>query len=151
MKINKLETLIGFLVIIFSVFFVFFTIKITNRSINKDYYRLNASFDNIEGVNIGTKVKIGGIEIGDVESYFIDANYRPTLTLRIKKGVQLPVDSNLKISTSGIIGGKYLKILVGGDEEYFVNGDSFEFTESTMDLEDLITRFMLNKASNDKK
>lgn len=151
MKINKLETLIGFLVIIFSVFFVFFTIKITNRSINKDYYRLSASFDNIEGVNIGTKVKIGGIEIGDVESFFIDANYRPTLTLRIKKDVQLPVDSNLKISTSGIIGGKYLKILVGGEEEYFVNGDSFEFTESTMDLEDLITRFMLNKASNDKK
>lgn len=151
MKINKLETLIGFLVIIFSVFFVFFTIKITNRSINKDYYRLNASFDNIEGVNIGTKVKIGGIEIGDVESYFIDESYRPTLTLRIRKDVQLPIDSNLKISTSGIIGGKYLKILVGGDEEYFADGDSFEFTESTMDLEDLITRFMLNKASNDKK
>ena len=38
-----------------------------------------------------------------------------------------------------------------GEEEYFVNGDTFEFTESTMDLEDLITRFMLNKVSNEKK
>lgn len=151
MKINKLETLVGFLVVIFAIFFVFFTMNITNRTINRDYYRLSAVFDNIEGVNVGTKVKIGGVEVGDVEKFFIDESYRPTLILRIKTNIKLPIDSNLKVSTSGIIGGKYLKIVVGGDEEYFANGDSFEFTESTMDLEDLITKFMLNKVSNEKK
>ena len=151
MKVNKLETVVGIFVVVFAILFVIFTMKMTSRSMNKDYYRLNASFDNIEGVNVGTKVKIGGVEIGSVEKYFIDENYKPTLTLKIKKDIQLPIDSNLKISTSGIIGGKYLKVLVGGEEEYFVNGDTFEFTESTMDLEDLITRFMLNKVSNEKK
>lgn len=151
MKVDKIELTVGITVIAFAVLFVLFTMKVTNRNINRDFYRLEASFDNVEGVNIGTKVKIGGIEIGDVEKIVIDDNYRPALTLRIKKDVKLPVDSNLKVSTSGLLGGKYLKVLVGGEEEYFVDGDAFEFTESTMDLEDLITRFMFNKASNENK
>ena len=151
MKVEKVELIVGFSVIIFAILFVLFTMKVTNRTINKDFYNLVASFDNIEGITIGTKVKIGGIEVGNVNKIFIDENYRPNLLLNIEKNIKIPIDSNLKISTSGLLGGKYLKILVGGEEEYFVNGDAFEFTESSMDLEDLITRFMFNKVSDEKK
>ena len=151
MKTNKIELTTGVAVIIFAIIFVLFTMKVTNRNINRDYYTLTAYFENVEGVNVGTKVKIGGIDIGSVNKIFIDENYRPTLELKINKNIKLPIDSNLKVSTSGLIGGKYLKVLVGGEEEYFVNGDGFEFTESTMDLEDLITRFMFNKVSNENK
>lgn len=147
MKKNTVEIVVGVLVIIFSIVFVMFTMKITNKKLNEEFYRLYAVFDNIEGVNIGTKVKIGGIEIGEVEKLNIDANYRVKLVLKIKKDMLLPVDSNIKIATSGLIGGKYLRVDVGGDEEYLQSNEYFGYTESTMDLEDMITRFMLNKVS----
>ena len=151
MKKNTVEIVVGVLVIIFSIVFVMFTMKITNKKLNEEFYRLYAVFDNIEGVNIGTKVKIGGIEIGEVEKLNIDTDYRVKLVLKIKKDMLLPVDSNIKIATSGLIGGKYLRVDVGGDEEYFKNNDHFEYTESTMDLEDMITRFMLNKVSKENE
>lgn len=151
MKKNTVEIVVGILVIVFSIVFVMFTMKITNKKLNEEFYRLYAVFDNIEGVNIGTKVKIGGIEIGEVEKLNIDTDYRVKLVLKIKKDMLLPVDSNIKIATSGLIGGKYLRVDVGGDEEYFKNNDHFEYTESTMDLEDMITRFMLNKVSKENE
>ena len=151
MKKNTVEIVVGVLVIIFSIVFVMFTMKITNKKLNEEFYRLYAVFDNIEGVNIGTKVKIGGIEIGEVEKLNIDTDYRVKLVLKIKKNMLLPVDSNIKIATSGLIGGKYLRVDVGGDEEYLQNNEYFEYTESTMDLEDMITRFMLNKVSKENE
>jgi phospholipid/cholesterol/gamma-HCH transport system substrate-binding protein len=151
MKKNTFEIVVGVLVILFSILFVIFTMKITNKKINEEFYRLYAIFDNIEGVNIGTKVKIGGIEIGEVEKLNIDNNYKIKLVLKIKKDMLLPTDSNIKIATSGLIGGKYLRVDVGGEEEYLQDKDSFEFTESTMDLEDMITRFMLNKVSKENE
>ena len=151
MKKNTVEIVVGVLVIVFSILFVMFTMKITNKKLNEEFYRLYAVFDNIEGVNIGTKVKIGGIEIGEVEKLNIDTDYRVKLVLKIKKDMLLPIDSNIKIATSGLIGGKYLRVDVGGDEEYLKNNEHFEYTESTMDLEDMITRFMLNKVSKENE
>lgn len=114
---------------------------------------MSAIFNNIEGINVGTKVKIGGIEVGEVNKLIIDKNYKVVINMKIRNNIKIPVDSNIKVATSGLIGGKYLRIEVGGEEEYMANNDIFEFTESTMDLEDMITRFMLNGASkkNEKK
>lgn len=151
MKKNSFEVIVGIFIIVFAILFVIFTMNITNKKINTGYYKLYAKFENIEGVNIGTKVKIGGIEIGEVEKLNIDTDYKVSLILKIKKDMLLPIDSNIKISTSGIMGGKYLKVDVGGEEEFFKDGDYFEFTESTMDLEDMITRFMLNKVSKENE
>ncbi len=147
MKRDYLEITVGFIIIVFSLFFVLFTMKITNKKVNQEYYHLSAIFNNIEGINKGTKVKIGGIEIGEVIQTSIDKNYKIIIKMKIKKDIKIPIDSNIKISTSGIIGGKYLKVVVGGDKELLENNDGFEFTESTMDLEDMITKFMLNSAS----
>lgn len=149
MKKNNFEIIVGVFIVVFSVLFVLFTMKMTNKKINEEHYKLYAVFENIEGINVGTKIKIGGIDIGEVEKLNINDNYQVKLVLKIKKDMLLPLDSNIKVATSGIIGGKYLRVDVGGEEEYLKNGDSFEYTESTMDLEDMITKFMLNKVSKD--
>ena len=147
MRKDYIEITIGVAIIVFSVLFVLFAMKITNKRINQDYYHLSAIFNNIEGINVGTKVKIGGIEVGEVNHLIIDDNYKIIIKMKIRKNIKIPTDSNIKVATSGLIGGKYLRIEAGGEEEYLKNNDSFEFTESTMDLEDMITRFMLNSAS----
>lgn len=125
--------------------------KITNRKINQEFYELFAKFENVEGVASGTKIKMGGADIGKVNSIEINSDYSITVKLAIKNEIKIPTDSSIKVSTSGFIGGKYLKVSAGGENEFISAGGEFEFTESAMDLEDMITRFMLNKASNAKK
>jgi phospholipid/cholesterol/gamma-HCH transport system substrate-binding protein len=135
MKKDYFETAVGFAVIIVAVVFSLYFFRNHGKKAEKDFYTLYATFANVEGVNVYSKVKIGGLEVGEVESLIIDDNYRVLLKLKIKRGVQVPIDSNIKISTSGVIGSKYLKLEIGGDEDILGDGGFFQFTESTMDLE----------------
>lgn len=151
MKKNHFEIIIGIATIILSLLFVLFVMKITNKKIKQNTYTLNAIFENIEGINIGTKIKIGGTEIGKVSDIKLEDDYTVRIKLSINSWVDIPNDSSIKISTSGIIGGKYLKVVVGGSGTYLKDGEYFEFTESSFDLEDIITRFMLNKVSDENK
>ncbi|MDR2760489.1 MAG: MlaD family protein [Rickettsiales bacterium] len=147
MKKSYFETTVGFFVIILTVVFSIYFYKNFNRKTDKNYYNLYAIFSNIEGINLYSKVKLGGMEVGEVEDLILDGNYKIVLKLKIKNSFRIPTDSVLKISTSGIIGNKYLKLEAGGEDEVFLNGGYFQFTESAMDLEDMISRFMLNKIS----
>jgi phospholipid/cholesterol/gamma-HCH transport system substrate-binding protein len=151
MREDYLETIVGCVVVVIAMSFLLFFFKTYNKHKERDYYELYAYFSNVEGINVYSKVKVGGLEIGEVSGIKIDKNYRIMLTLKIKKSIEIPVDSNLKISTSGIIGSKYLKLEMGGEDDVFQNGGYFQFTESTMDLEEMVTKFILNKASDDNK
>ncbi|GHU26789.1 hypothetical protein FACS1894152_2140 [Bacilli bacterium] len=150
LKRNYLETIIGLLTIASSIFFVMSAMKITDKRVGQKHYRTFANFSNIEGIGLGTKIKIGGIDVGSVFDMTLNDDYSVLVTMDIKMGVNIPTDSILKISTSGIIGGKYLRVDVGGDGNFLGNGDKFEFTESAMDLEDMVIRFMLNKVPNER-
>lgn len=150
MKKNYFELVTGATIILLSLAFTAFVIRTTNRKITKNTYILGAVFENIEGINVGSKVKIGGTEIGKVSSVKLGEDYSVVVKLAIDQGIKIPSDSSIKVSTGGIMGGKYLKVIVGGDNSYLEKGDYFEFTESSLDLEDMVTRFMLNKVSNEK-
>ena len=148
MKRNYLETFIGSIVIIVAIIFSVVLFKVSNKKLNKETYKLSAVFDNIEGVSVGTKVKIGGVEIGSVIKQKLTDNYRIKLVMEIDNNVKIPDDSTITISTSGILGGKYLKVQIGGSDELLKDNDEFEYTQSTMDLEDILSRFLLNKQNN---
>lgn len=147
MKRGYLETILGILIIVVATFFGLFMMKFVNKISDKDSYNLIAKFDNVEGIGVGSKVKIGGLDVGNVIEQSIDKNYKVVLKLKINKDIKVPVDSNITITTSGLIGAKFLKINIGGDDEYLKNGDEFEFTQSTIELEEMIQKFMFNKAT----
>lgn len=151
MKRNYFDIIVGALTIIFSLIFIIQVMKMTNIKISQEFYELFAKFENVEGVTAGTKIKMGGADIGKVNSIEINNDYSITVKLAIKNEIKIPIDSSIKVSTSGFIGGKYLKVSAGGEDKFLNVGEEFEFTESTMDLEDMITRFILDKASNAKK
>lgn len=150
MKRGYFETLVGFFVIITAIFFCIFVTKVTGKKIDINTYNVYAKFENIEGLSIGSKVKIGGLDIGSISSLIIDRDYKVKLLLKINSDVSIPVDSTITVSTSGIIGGKYLKVQIGGSDEFMKNNDEFEFTQSTMDLEEMITKFMFNKTNKNQ-
>lgn len=153
MKNNTFETLIGGIVILVASLFLFLASKIinSNRGVSNSY-ELYADFNNIDGINIGSDVKIAGVKIGIVKNIIMDpSTYKANIVMSLPSNINIPVDSIFKISTSGLIGGKFINIKIGADEEYYVDKDIVEFTESTMDLEDLISRFIFNSESKNEK
>ncbi|MDR1425962.1 MAG: MlaD family protein [Rickettsiales bacterium] len=122
--------------------------KLTDKRPSQKLYRVYAKFANINGITLGTKVKIGGVDVGNVHSISLEEDHTVLVSLNIKFGIKIPVDSCLKVSTIGLIGGRYLRIDAGGEEEILHSGDRFDFTESAVDLEDMISRFLLERAPN---
>ena len=63
-------------------------------------------------------------------------------------GIQFPKDSSAKILTSGLLGEQYIGLEAGGDEAMIVGGTKLAQTQSAIVLENLISQFLYNKASD---
>jgi phospholipid/cholesterol/gamma-HCH transport system substrate-binding protein len=148
-KSQTLETIIGFAVLICAAMFLMFALKSSNiKTASK--YSLIAKFDNVEGILIGSDVKISGIKVGSVIGQTIDdITYNAIVEFHVDKSVKLPKDSNIKVSTSGLIGSKFLEIQPGSDEKFLTNNSEIRYTQSTINLEDLISRFVFNSESDE--
>lgn len=110
-------------------------------------YTIFATFNRTDGLSVGDKVRLGGVDIGRVVDSVLDKDFRATLTLKIKSGILIPDDSSAAIVSSGIMGDKYIEIEPGGSEEYIEEQGEFNYTQDAMVLEELIDRVIsLGKA-----
>ena len=104
-------------------------------------YPLNAEFNNISGVKSGADVQIAGVTVGKVRQLSLNADNRAMVRLQMDRGVKIPVDSIASVKSQGIIGDKLIQITLGGDETLYKAGDTIVDTESSVDLESLISKF----------
>ena len=88
-------------------------------------YQIFATFNRTDGLVVGNKVRMSGIDIGRVVNSVLDNDFRATLTLQIKAQVQIPDDSSAAIVSSGIMGNKYIEIDPGGSEDYIEPNGEF--------------------------
>ena len=118
-----------------------------------DTYKLYAYFDNIAGLTVRAKVTMAGVTIGKVTAIDLDRdNFTARVTLQLEKRVDnLPTDSTASILTAGLLGEKYIGISVGGEDYLLKNGGTIHDTQSSLVLEDLIGKFLLNTVSKDAK
>jgi phospholipid/cholesterol/gamma-HCH transport system substrate-binding protein len=116
-----------------------------------DTYKVYAHFENIAGLTVRAKVTMAGVTIGKVTAIDLDRDsYTGRVTLSLDDSVDnLPVDSTASILTAGLLGEKYVGISVGGDEEVLADGDTIYDTQSSLVLEDLIGKFLLNSVNKD--
>ena len=142
-----LFVLLGFAALFFLV------IQLTNREVSfgNPGYRLSAKFQNIGGLKVGAKIAMGGVTIGRVEAIDLDqTDYKAVVRLRIfPKFDKIPDDSDAAIYTAGLLGGQYIGVTPGGADSYYKDGNRIEFTQSAVVLENLISKFLFNKASDD--
>ena len=135
-----LFVLLGFAALFFLV------TQITNRelSINRNSYEVYAYFENIGSLKPGAAVSIAGVTVGRVESITFDQKvYKAVVRMRINSHYnKLPVDSDASIMTSGLLGGQYVGLTIGGAEEYLGNGDRIEFVQDALVLENLINQLV---------
>ncbi len=104
-------------------------------------YVLKAEFDNVAGVKKGAAVQVAGVDVGEVSVIELGPLDVAILSLQIANKVKVPKDSMASVKSQGIIGDKYIQLSLGGDEELFQPGEVIVETESSLDIESLISKF----------
>ena len=119
----------------------------------KGSYLVKAHFNNIGGLRVRAPVSMAGVTVGRVEHIgFDDQRYEAVVDMRIDPAFKtLPEDTSASILTAGLLGEQYVGLSAGGSDEYLKDGDEIELTQSAMVLEQLISRFLFNKAEEGKK
>jgi phospholipid/cholesterol/gamma-HCH transport system substrate-binding protein len=115
----------------------------------KDRYTVHGYFSSVSGLKKGASVNLAGVRVGHVSGITIDTEYLVAkVTLEIDSHIEVSEDSIASIRTEGIIGEKYIEILPGGSDKILSQGDEIENTESSLDIESLIKKFIFsNEAS----
>jgi phospholipid/cholesterol/gamma-HCH transport system substrate-binding protein len=116
-------------------------------------YTVKADFTNVGTLSAGAPVKMAGVVIGSVQSVRADpTKLNAEVILAIDKRYdQIPDDSAAAVFTSGLIGSQYVAIQPGGSPDSLKDGDEMILTQSAMQLEDLIGKFLVNGSPGDKK
>lgn len=152
MNKNVIETVVGFMVLLIAIGCVILAYQSGSVKRSHDGYQLAAIFNNIDGIHIGSKVRVAGINIGEVSEVNIDpSTYKAKVAFFIDSNFKLPSDSSVSVVSSGLIGEKYLAVTPGSDTEFLRAGSSIEFTQSSINLEDLLGKFMFGLTNSDKK
>ncbi len=115
-------------------------------------YKVYAHFNNIAGLTVRAKVTMAGVTIGKVTAIDLDRDsYTGRVTMELDGDVDnLPIDSTASILTAGLLGEKYIGISVGGEEDLLVDGSTIYDTQSSLVLEELIGKFLLNSVNKDQ-
>jgi phospholipid/cholesterol/gamma-HCH transport system substrate-binding protein len=141
---NIAETLIGAVVVAVAVGFLAFTYMRTGSG-SLSGYEVLARLPKVDGLGIGTDVRVSGIKVGSVSDLVLDPNnYLVTVHMNVRSDIKLPTDSSMMITSSGILGSSYLSIAPGGDDKVIAPGGYIENTQAanSADLMSLAGRFI---------
>jgi len=109
-----------------------------------EQYTVQARFASVSGLREGAAVEVAGVPIGKVSKIHLD-DYEAMVELQIDPEIKLQDDSIASIRTQGIIGDKYVKIKIGGSDEYIEKGGEILETESAIELEELVSKYIFEK------
>lgn len=142
MSSNLVESLIGAVVLLVAGWFLVFAYERTDMA-NAGGYTLTARFDRIDGLGIGSDVRMAGIKVGSIVDSKLDPlSFQAIVTFSMNSDVHLPVDTAAAITAEGLLGGTYMNLLPGGMEETLVSGDQISETQDAVDLLGLIGKFI---------
>ena len=106
---------------------------------------MSARFTSISGLRDGAIVEGAGVRIGTVTAIDFDPDaFEAIVHLRINEGVPIQEDAIASIRTQGIIGEKYINIVPGGFDELLTEGMEIYETESSISLEELVSRYIFS-------
>ncbi|WP_435141511.1 outer membrane lipid asymmetry maintenance protein MlaD [Pseudopelagicola sp. nBUS_19] len=143
MSAVRTEAAVGAVVVAVAIGFMVYVSQFTSLSSDRDGYVLNASFRSIEGVSVGTDVRLAGVKIGTVTDVALNSqSFRADAKFNVIDGVELPDDSAVVISSEGLLGGNFVEILPGGSPLNFAAGDEIEDTQGAVSLISLLLKFV---------
>ena len=149
MQIRSIEIIVGTFMLAGIVSLIVLAVQISgfNGGTETGTYSVYARFENISGLVIRSKVSIGGVMVGQVADIELDPDtYTALVRMEIDGDVDtISTDSTAAILTDGLLGGKYIGLILGAEEEYLTDGDVVLDTQSAIVLEELIGKFLLKQ------
>lgn len=143
MKRGLAETLWGALVLAVAVVFAVYVHSIVGMQNQGATYDVQAKFTAVDGINVGSDVRIGGVKVGTVATQTLDPDtYNAVLTLRLDNAVKLPTDSEARITSGSLIGGAYVQLVPGGSADVLGNGGTIAKTKDVVALEELLGKLI---------
>jgi phospholipid/cholesterol/gamma-HCH transport system substrate-binding protein len=142
-KINT-ELVVGIFMIAGFLAFVYLSTQMGEFSIFslERNYRVVAEFDSVTGLKVGAGIEIAGVNIGKVSSITLGEDDLAKVTMLVNREVKITKDAIASIRTRGLIGDKYIKITRGADEEMLQDGEVIFDTESSIDIEELVSKYI---------
>lgn len=148
MKRSMIETILGALVLFVAIVFLSFSYSTANvGSVNG--YEISANFTGIGGLGIGDEVQISGVKIGSVTGVDLADNYLAKVYMSIDDAIELPLDTAAFISSESLLGGRFLQLEPGADEEMMEDGDVVQYTQAPQNLEQLLGKFIFSMQGAD--
>ncbi len=137
------EVAVGGAVLAAALVFGAYTVQSTGFALGSSGYQLSASFRSVEGISVGTDVRLAGVKVGTVTG--IDLNpetYRADTVVTVEDGVLVPDDSVIAIASEGLLGGNFVEISPGGSLFYYEAGEEILDTQGSVSLLTLLLRYV---------
>jgi len=138
MKRNPIETVLGAVVLVVAGIFLFLAYS-TAQVATRGGYEVEATFLKVGGLQVGSDVRVSGINVGTVVSQSLDQKtYEARVKLVIDPAVSLPNDTVASIVGDGLLGGKYVDLRPGQSAIFLEDGGIVENSQDFQSLEDLV-------------
>jgi phospholipid/cholesterol/gamma-HCH transport system substrate-binding protein len=145
MKKANVEIAVGMFVLAGIGCLVYLALHLGEMEMFSRGWEATADFDNISGLKVGAPVEVAGVDVGRVEKVTITPDNRARLWLKLAPGLVLKQDTIASIRTKGIIGDKFVKLSMGNSEKVIPPGGKIHDTESALELEELVAKFIHGK------
>lgn len=144
MKRSVIETILGALVLLIAGVFLLYSYE-AGQVRTDGGYEITADFSGVGGLSSGDEVQISGVKIGSVVGVsLVPETYLARVRMSIGAEYKLPVDTAALISSESLLGGQYLELQPGAEEETIKNGGRVQYTQAPQNLEQLLGQFIFS-------
>ena len=148
MQRNMLETVMGAIVLLTAVAFVSLAYEAANIR-GTDGYELEAEFGATGGLSVGDDVRISGIKVGRISRQELDpVTYAARIVMSLDERIRIPADSSARITAASLLGGNYLELIPGADEDMMQPGEIIYDTRDPVSLTDLLSKAVFSAAND---
>lgn len=143
---SAIEVLVGVLVSSAVIALGSFMVSVLSSKVGfyKRCSNITASFANVDGIKVGSEVRVSGMSVGSVTSLHLDSDNTPVVSMCIQKNLSIPVDSSAVITYTDLLGTKYIDIMPGSDDSMLMEGSHIVHTSTTMNLQTIIDKVLNN-------
>jgi phospholipid/cholesterol/gamma-HCH transport system substrate-binding protein len=149
------ETILGAVVLAIAGLFLVFAYNSSDLHVVKGY-TVTANFPMVDGLKEGIDVKVNGVKIGSVTGLHLITTPGPNqflvkVTMAIDPDVKLPTDTIALVATESLLGGKYMSLEPGVDDEIIPTDGAGRITrtQAPMRLDDLIGQLIYGSKRGD--
>jgi phospholipid/cholesterol/gamma-HCH transport system substrate-binding protein len=152
MRENPVEVAAGALVLLAAGAFLWFALDRAGYAGPSQGTRLTASFRSVEGVSLGTDVRMAGVRIGSVTGLALDPEtYRVRTEMTVTAALPIPDDSSAVVASEGLLGGSFVEIVPGGSLDALPDGGEIVDTQGAVSLLNLLLQYISGGSSGEAR